>query len=115
MRTSSQRLVQSVLDCPISVVSAVHGVTGIGLTLALGADVCIAASTATFVPAFVQRAIVPDGAIAFLLPRLIGMARTKDFLMRGAQPDRRGGGRRRTDRRGRRGGSARRSRACGLP
>jgi 2-(1,2-epoxy-1,2-dihydrophenyl)acetyl-CoA isomerase len=84
MRLSTQRLVRSFLECPVPIVSAVHGVAaGIGLVLAFGADVCIAASDASFVPAFVQRAIVPDGGIAFLLPRIIGMARTKDFLMRG--------------------------------
>jgi 2-(1,2-epoxy-1,2-dihydrophenyl)acetyl-CoA isomerase len=84
MRLSTQRLIRSFLECPVPIVSAVHGVAaGIGLVLAFGADVCIAASDASFVPAFAQRAIVPDGGIAFLLPRLIGMARTKDFLMRG--------------------------------
>jgi len=84
MRLSTQRLVRSFLECPVPVVSAVHGVAaGIGLILAFGADVCLAASDASFLPAFVQRAIVPDGGIAFLLPRIIGMARTKDFLMRG--------------------------------
>ncbi len=72
------------LSAQVPVVSAVHGVAaGIGLILAFGADVCLAASDASFLPAFVQRAIVPDGGIAFLLPRIIGMARTKDFLMRG--------------------------------
>lgn len=86
MRQSSQKLVRAFLDCPVPVVTAVHGVVaGIGLTLALGADVCLAASDARFVPAFVQRAIVPDGAIAFLLPRVIGTARAKDFLMRGRE------------------------------
>jgi 2-(1,2-epoxy-1,2-dihydrophenyl)acetyl-CoA isomerase len=84
MRLSTQRLVKSFLDCPVPVVAAVHGVTaGIGLTLALGADICVAATDASFVPAFLQRAIVPDGGIAFLLPRIIGMARTRDLLMRG--------------------------------
>jgi 2-(1,2-epoxy-1,2-dihydrophenyl)acetyl-CoA isomerase len=84
MRMSTQKLVRSFLDCPVPVVSAVHGVAaGIGLTLALGADLCIAADDARFTPAFVQRAIVPDGGIAHWMPRLIGMALTKDFLMRG--------------------------------
>jgi 2-(1,2-epoxy-1,2-dihydrophenyl)acetyl-CoA isomerase len=45
----------------------------------------VAAQDARFVPAFIQRAIVPDGAMAFLLPRMIGMARTKDFLIRGRE------------------------------
>jgi 2-(1,2-epoxy-1,2-dihydrophenyl)acetyl-CoA isomerase len=86
MRLSTQRLIRSFLDCPIPVVAAVHGVTaGIGLTLALASDVCVAAQDARFVPAFIQRAIVPDGAMAFLLPRMIGMARTKDFLIRGRE------------------------------
>jgi 2-(1,2-epoxy-1,2-dihydrophenyl)acetyl-CoA isomerase len=84
MRLSTQRLIRSYLDCPVPVVSAVHGVSaGIGLTLALCADLCVASSDASFLPAFVQRAIVPDGGIAFWLPRMIGMARTKEFLMRG--------------------------------
>jgi 2-(1,2-epoxy-1,2-dihydrophenyl)acetyl-CoA isomerase len=84
MRLSTQKLVRSYLSCPVPVVAAVHGVVaGIGLTLALGADICIAADDASFRASFVQRAIVPDGGAAFLLPRLIGIARTKDFLMRG--------------------------------
>ncbi|HVW40008.1 MAG TPA: enoyl-CoA hydratase/isomerase family protein [Amycolatopsis sp.] len=84
MRLSTQRLVKSFLDCPVPVVAAVHGVAaGIGLTLALAADICVAATDAKFTAAFAQRAIFPDGATVFLLPRLIGMARTKDFLMRG--------------------------------
>lgn len=84
MRMSTQKLVRSFLDCPVPVVSAVHGVAaGIGLTLALGADLCVAADDARFTPAFVQRAIVPDGGIAHWMPRLVGMALTKDFLMRG--------------------------------
>ena len=91
MRQSTHRLVRSFLDCPVPVVSAVHGVAaGIGLTLALASDICVAATDAVFTPAFVQRGIVPDGAIAFWLPRIIGLARTKDFLMRGrplAAPD----------------------------
>jgi len=84
MRMNTQKLIRSFLDCPIPIVSAVHGVAaGIGLTLSLGADLCIASDDAKFTPAFVQRAIVPDGGIAFWMPRLIGMARTKEFLMKG--------------------------------
>lgn len=84
MRMSTQLLVRSYLDCPVPVVAAVHGTTaGIGLTLAWGADVCIAAADARFLPAFLQRAIVPDGGIAWWLPRVIGLARTKQFLLQG--------------------------------
>ncbi|MEU0465300.1 enoyl-CoA hydratase-related protein [Amycolatopsis sp. NPDC006131] len=86
MRESTQRLVTAFLECPVPVVAAVHGATaGIGLTLALGADVCVAADDARLVPAFLQRGIVPDGALAHILPRLMGMARAKSFLLRGAE------------------------------
>lgn len=84
MRLSTHRLMRAFLECPIPTVAAVHGTTaGIGLTLALGADVCVASSDAVFLPIFVTRGIVPDGGIAYLLPRMIGMARSKDLLMRG--------------------------------
>lgn len=85
MRMSTQLLVRSFLDCPVPIVSAVHGTAaGIGLTLAWAADICIAADDAKFLPAFLQRAIVPDGAIAWWLPRMIGVARTRQFLLAGA-------------------------------
>ena len=65
-------------------VTGVHGAcAGIGLTLALGADVCIAADDARFTAPFVARGLVPDGAIARLLPRIIGHARAREFLLLG--------------------------------
>lgn len=84
MRMSTQLLVRSFLDCPVPIVSAVHGTTaGIGLTLAWASDLCVAASDAKFLPAFLQRAIVPDGAIAWWLPRMIGVSRSRQFLLAG--------------------------------
>jgi 2-(1,2-epoxy-1,2-dihydrophenyl)acetyl-CoA isomerase len=84
MSQSTYRLVKALLGCPVPVVAAVHGsAAGIGLTLALGADVCIAADDARFIGSFVQRALVPDGAVARLLPRIIGYARAREFLLLG--------------------------------
>ena len=84
MRTSTQPLVRAILGCPVPIVAQVHGAcAGIGLTIALGADFCVAADDARFIAAFVRRAVLPDGASLFLLPRLIGMARAKRFLMLG--------------------------------
>jgi 2-(1,2-epoxy-1,2-dihydrophenyl)acetyl-CoA isomerase len=66
----------------------VHGAcAGIGLTLALGADLCIAAEGARFVGAFIQRSLVPDGAAARLLPRIIGYSRAREFLLLGQTID----------------------------
>jgi 2-(1,2-epoxy-1,2-dihydrophenyl)acetyl-CoA isomerase len=84
MSRSTYRLARSLLHCRVPVVAAVHGAAaGIGLTLALGADVCVAADDARFVGSFVQRALVPDGAVARLLPRIIGYARAREFLLLG--------------------------------
>jgi 2-(1,2-epoxy-1,2-dihydrophenyl)acetyl-CoA isomerase len=84
MTRSSYRLVRAVLHCRVPVVAAVHGAcAGIGLTLALGADVCVATDDARFVAPFVPRGLVPDGAVARLLPRVIGYARAREFLLLG--------------------------------
>jgi 2-(1,2-epoxy-1,2-dihydrophenyl)acetyl-CoA isomerase len=88
MAASSYRLARAVLQCRVPVVAGVHGAcAGIGLTLALGADVCIAADDARFTAPFVTRGLVPDGAIARLLPRIIGHARAREFLLLGQTID----------------------------
>ncbi len=84
MQTSTQSLVRAVLDCPAPIVSAVHGVcAGVSLVLALGADHCIATRDARFGAPFVERALVPDGAMTWLLPRLVGAARARRMLLFG--------------------------------
>jgi 2-(1,2-epoxy-1,2-dihydrophenyl)acetyl-CoA isomerase len=84
MSHSTYRLARSVINCRVPVVAAVHGAcAGIGLTLALGADLCVAAENARFVGAFIQRSLVPDGAAARLLPRIIGYSRAREFLLLG--------------------------------
>lgn len=84
MARSSSRLARTVLQCPVPLVVAVHGAcAGIGMTLALGADVCLAADDARFVSPFVARGLVPDGAVARLLPRVVGHARARELLLLG--------------------------------
>jgi 2-(1,2-epoxy-1,2-dihydrophenyl)acetyl-CoA isomerase len=76
------------MNCRVPVVAAVHGAcAGIGLTLALGADVCLAGESARFIGAFTQRSLVPDGATARLLPRIIGYSRAREFLLLGQTID----------------------------
>lgn len=84
IRTGAQRLVAAVLDCEKPVVAAVGGTAaGIGAHLALVADVVVASDDARFIEVFVRRGITPDGGGAWLLPRLVGMARAKELLMLG--------------------------------
>lgn len=84
MNHSTQPLVRAIHGCPVPIVAQVHGAcAGLGLLLAFAADFCVAADDSRFVAAFVKRAVLPDGASMYLLPRVIGVARAKRFLLLG--------------------------------
>ncbi|MGI4730967.1 MAG: enoyl-CoA hydratase-related protein [Janthinobacterium lividum] len=69
---------------PVPVVSAVRGpAAGIGCSLALAADFCVASDTGYFLQAFVNIGLVPDGGASWMLPRLIGRARATEMMMLG--------------------------------
>lgn len=75
---------QAILDLPVPVVCAVRGpAAGIGCSLALAADFCVASETAYFLQAFVNIGLVPDGGASWMLPRLIGRARATEMMMLG--------------------------------
>jgi 2-(1,2-epoxy-1,2-dihydrophenyl)acetyl-CoA isomerase len=68
----------------IPVVSAVNGVAaGAGMSIAISADIVIAAKSAYFLQAFVNIGLVPDAGSTFILPRLIGTARARAMMMLG--------------------------------
>lgn len=82
--TGWQRLITAVLDCEKPVVAAVNGTAaGAGMHLALACDLVVMADTAKLVPVFVRRGIVPDAAGAYLLTRLVGVARAKQAYLLG--------------------------------
>ncbi|MFJ8163637.1 enoyl-CoA hydratase/isomerase family protein [Streptomyces sp. NPDC096136] len=84
IRLGAQRLVTAVLDCEKPVIAAVNGTAaGIGAHLALACDLVIAAEGARFIEVFVRRGLVPDGAGAYLLPRLIGPRKAKELMFFG--------------------------------
>ncbi|QES48815.1 enoyl-CoA hydratase [Streptomyces venezuelae] len=84
IRLGAQRLITAVLDCEKPVIAAVNGTAaGIGAHLALACDLVIAAEPATFIEVFVRRGLVPDGAGAYLLPRLIGPQKAKELMFFG--------------------------------
>lgn len=66
------------------VVVALRGpAVGGGVGLALTGDVIIAGEEAQLVPGFFRVGVIPDVAVMYHLPRLIGMARAKQFLFGG--------------------------------
>jgi 2-(1,2-epoxy-1,2-dihydrophenyl)acetyl-CoA isomerase len=68
----------------VPVVSAVRGpAAGIGCSLALAADFCVASDTGYFLQAFVNIGLVPDGGATWLLPRLVGRSRAAEMMMLG--------------------------------
>jgi 2-(1,2-epoxy-1,2-dihydrophenyl)acetyl-CoA isomerase len=79
-----RRLVRRVRALALPVVCAVNGVAaGAGANIALACDIVLAASSASFVQAFVRIGLVPDCGGTFFLPRLIGDARGRALAMLG--------------------------------
>lgn len=84
MSESHRRLVLPLVTLPKPVVAALNGWTvGAGLSLALCADLRVAAQDARMSMAFVRVGLVPDLAALFLLPRVVGLARAKELAMLG--------------------------------
>ena len=74
----------AIADLSVPVVTAVRGpAAGIGCSLALSADFCVASDTAYFLQAFVNIGLVPDGGASWTLTRLIGRARASEMMMLG--------------------------------
>jgi 2-(1,2-epoxy-1,2-dihydrophenyl)acetyl-CoA isomerase len=69
-------------------IAAVNGpAAGAGFSLALAADLRIAAESATFVQAFVRIGLIPDAGSTYFLPRLVGPARAAELMMLGETVD----------------------------
>jgi 2-(1,2-epoxy-1,2-dihydrophenyl)acetyl-CoA isomerase len=66
----------------LPLVVAVNGpAVGFGLSLALMGDIVLAARTAFFQLAFSRIGLVPDGGAAWLLSRIVGVARAKEMIV----------------------------------
>jgi enoyl-CoA hydratase/carnithine racemase len=83
-RSGIQRIPMALYEMEVPVVVAVNGAAiGAGLDLACMGDIRIAAETATFAESFVKLGIVPGDGGAWLLPRVIGMARASLMTLTG--------------------------------
>lgn len=62
------------------VIAAINGAAaGAGFSMALACDLRIASEKASFHEAFVKVGLAPDSGFSYFLPRLIGMAKAKEF------------------------------------
>lgn len=68
------------LDRPV-VCGAKGWAVGGGMGLALCADLIVAGESAQFMGGFYRLGVVPDCMTLFTLPRLVGLARTRNFLL----------------------------------
>lgn len=73
-----------IAQASVPIVSAVNGpAAGIGCSLALAADFCIAGESGYFLQAFVNIGLVPDGGASWMLARLVGKARATEMMLLG--------------------------------
>ena len=64
------------------VIAVVNGTAaGAGFSLAVSADLILAAQSASFTMAYTRVGLSPDGSATYFLPRLIGIAKTKELML----------------------------------
>jgi 2-(1,2-epoxy-1,2-dihydrophenyl)acetyl-CoA isomerase len=84
LRERYHPIVAAVRRMPKPVVAAVNGpCVGIGLSLALAADLVVAKESAYFMLAFANIGLVPDGGSSVFVPTRIGFARATEMAMLG--------------------------------
>jgi 2-(1,2-epoxy-1,2-dihydrophenyl)acetyl-CoA isomerase len=75
---AASRLIR--MDKPL--ITAVNGAAaGIGMSFAIAGDIILAAESASFTAAYTAAGLSPDGAMTYLLPRMIGLARARELMM----------------------------------
>lgn len=83
-RTGIQRLPLALFNLEVPVIAAINGpAIGAGLDLACLCDIRIASDRAKFAESFVKLGIIPGDGGAWLLPRLIGLARASELSYTG--------------------------------
>jgi len=81
LTTEYNPLIEAMRALPKPVVASVNGVAaGAGFSLAMAADIVVAAAEARFVPAFNRIGLVPDSGLARVLVRAVGRHRAFEIL-----------------------------------
>lgn len=75
-------MVRALHRLPVPTIAAVNGIAaGAGANIALGCDIVLAASSASFIQAFSRIGLIPDCGGTYHLPRLVGAARARALAM----------------------------------
>jgi 2-(1,2-epoxy-1,2-dihydrophenyl)acetyl-CoA isomerase len=84
LRTTFNPSVVALRSLEKPVIGAINGAAaGAGLALACACDLRLAASSATFVPAFINVGLVPDTGASYFICRILGYARAFEWLCSG--------------------------------
>jgi 2-(1,2-epoxy-1,2-dihydrophenyl)acetyl-CoA isomerase len=80
--------IRALINLPKPIIASVNGAAvGAGCSIAMAADMNLAAETATFAEVFVRIGLIPDCGGIFLLSRRIGLTRAKDLVLTGRSID----------------------------
>jgi len=75
-------VIEALAALPLPVVALAHGaVAGAGVSMALAADVVLAADDAKFILAYSRLGTSPDGGSTYALPRAMGLRRALGFAL----------------------------------
>src|SRR5690606_23542753 len=87
-RRGIQRLPLALFNLEVPTIAAINGAAvGAGLDLACMCDLRVASDKAKFAESFVKMGIIPGDGGAWLLPRVIGMARAAELSLTGRMID----------------------------
>ncbi|WP_020500786.1 enoyl-CoA hydratase/isomerase family protein [Sciscionella marina] len=83
MLRAFHRLVETVWETELPVVAAVSGAAyGGAFNLVLACDLIVCSVDARFCQVFLRRGLAPDVGGAYFLPRVVGMQRAKELMLR---------------------------------
>ena len=79
-----KELTRRMVGLPKVIVAAVNGIArGVGVELAIACDIRIASEDATFAFPEVKHGLFVTNGVLYFLPRLVGLARTSEWLLTG--------------------------------
>lgn len=81
LATSVHQAIEKLVLLPKPLVTLVNGpAAGAGFSLALYGDICLAARSASFTPAYGSVGLTPDGGMSWMLPKIVGFRRAQELL-----------------------------------